>query len=124
MNNASGGNANNNAGGASNHVASGSSNTTANQESNQNPATTRQTRSSGRGAKVALESLGPIEELSQSQLHEQQHYEIDRIIDSSSDEALGQFHHANKATMTQVYKQLFALTHPNKQSEEWKEKAN
>ena len=32
------------------------------------PATTRQTRSSRRGAKVALESLNPIEELSQSQL--------------------------------------------------------
>ncbi len=64
VNNALGGNVNNNAGGASNHVASGSSNTTANQESNQNLAITRQTRSSRREAKVALESLGPIEELS------------------------------------------------------------
>ena len=124
VNNASGGNANNNAGGASNNVAGGSSNTTANQESNQNPATTRQTRSSGRGAKVALESLGPIEELSQSQLGEQQHYGIDRIIDGSPDEAFGQFHHADKAAMTQVYKQLSALTHPDKQPAEWKEKAN
>ena len=124
VNDASGGNANNNAGGTSNNAASGSSNTTANQESNQNPATTRQTRSSGRGAKVALESLGPIEELSQSQLREQQHYEIDRIIDGSPDEALGQFHHADKAAMTQVYKQLSALTHPDKQPAEWKEKAN
>lgn len=124
VNNASGGNTNINAGGTSNNAASGSSNTTANQASNQNPATTRQTRSSGRGAKVALESLGPIEELSQSQLREQQHYEIDRIIDGSPDEALGQFHHADKAAMTQVYKQLSALTHPDKQPAEWKEKAN
>lgn len=124
VNNASGGITNINAGGTSNNAASGSSNTTANQASNQNPATTRQTRSSGRGAKVALESLGPIEELSQSQLREQQHYEIDRIIDGSPDEALGQFHHADKAAMTQVYKQLSALTHPDKQPAEWKEKAN
>lgn len=124
VNDASGGNGNNNASGTSNNAASGSSNTTANQESNQTPATTRQTRSSGRGAKVALESLGPIEELSQSQLQEQQHYEIDRIVDGSPDEALGQFHHADKAAMTQVYKQLSALTHPDKQPEEWKGKAN
>ena len=87
--NASGGNTNNDAGGTSNNAASGSSNTTANQESNQNPVTTRQTRSSGRGAKVALKSLGPIEELNQSQLCEQQHYEIDQIIDGSPDETLG-----------------------------------
>ncbi|MCJ1280630.1 Glutamine-rich protein 2 [Puttea exsequens] len=85
VNNASGGNTKDNAGGTSKNAASGSSNSTANQESNQNPATTRQTRSSGRGAKVALESLGPIEELSQKQLREQQHHEIDRIIDDKFD---------------------------------------
>lgn len=118
VNNASGGNANNNAGDAFNHVASGSSNTIANQEFNQNLATTRQTRSSRREAKVALESLGPIEELSQSQLHEQQHYKIDRIIDDSLDETLEQFHHANKVAMTQVYKQLSALTYLDKQPKE------
>jgi hypothetical protein len=124
VNDASGGNANNSADGTSNNAASGSSNTTANQESNPTSATTRQTRSSGRGAKVPLESLGPIKELNQSQLREQQHYEIDRIINSSPDEALGQFHHADKAAMTQVYRQLSALTHPDKQPAEWKEKAN
>jgi len=79
---------------------------------------------SGRGAKVALELLGSIEKLSQSQLYEQQHYEIDRIVDGSPDEALGQFYHADKAAITQVYKQLSALTHPDKQPEEWKKKAN
>ena len=124
VNNASGGNTNDNAGGTSKNAASRSSNSTANQESNQNPATARQTRSSGREAKVALESLGPIEELSQSQLREQQHYEIDRITNSSPDEALRQFHHADNAVITQVYKQLSALTHPDKQPTERKEKAN
>lgn len=103
--------------------ASGTSNT-ANQESNQPSATTRQTRSSGRGAKIALESLGPLEELNQSQLREQQQYEIDRIINGSPDEALRQFHYANKAAMIQVYKQLSILIHPDKQPEEWKGKAN
>ena len=122
--NASGGNANKNADGTSNNASNGSSNTTANQEPNQTSATTRQTRSSGRGAKIALESLGPIEDLSANQLREQQQYEIDRIIAGSPDEALGQFHHANKAAMTQVYKQLSALIHPDKQPAEWKEKAN
>lgn len=115
---------NNNTNGNSNNTTGESSNNTANQESNQTSATTRQTRSSGRGAKVALESLGPIEELSQSELRKQQQYEIDRIIGGSPDEALGQFHHADKAAMTQVYKQLSALIHPDKQPEEWKEKAN
>jgi len=115
---------NNNANDTSNDTAGGSSSDTANQESSQTSATTRQTRSSGRGAKVALESLGPIDELSQTQLREQQQHEINRIIDGSPDEALGQFHHANKAAMTQVYKQLSVLIHPDKQPEEWKEKAN
>jgi len=124
MNDALGENANNNASGTSNNAASGSSNTIANQEFNQNPAITRQTRSSRREAKVALESLDSIEELSQSQLREQQHYEIDRIIDDSSNKTLEQFHHANKAAMTQVYKQLSALTHFDKQPAKWKEKAN
>ena len=32
----------------------------------------------------------------------------------TSDEALGQFHHADKAAMTQVYKQLALLTYPDK----------
>ena len=84
----------------------------------------RQTRSSARGNKIALESLGPIDELSTSQLGEQQQNEIDRIIAGSPDEALGQFHHADKAAMTQVYKQLSALIHPDKQPAEWKMKAN
>ena len=113
----------NNANDTSNNTAGGSSNNTANQESNQTSATKRQTRSSGRGAKIALESLGPIDELSQSQLREQQQYEIDRINNGSPDEALGQFHHADEATITQVYKQLSALIHPDKQPDEWKEKA-
>ena len=121
-NDASSGNANNNAGGTSNNAASGSSNT-ANQESGQPSGTTRQTRSSVKGGKVALESLGPTEDLSQNQLREQQHYEIDRIIDGGPDEALGQFHHADKAAMTQVYRQLALLTHPDKQTPDWKEKA-
>lgn len=64
VNNTSGGNANNNTDGTSNNAASGSSSTTANQEFNRSSATTRQTRSSGQGAKVALKSLGLIEELS------------------------------------------------------------
>jgi hypothetical protein len=123
VNDASGGNANNNAGGTSNNAASGSSNTTANQESDQSSGTTRQTRSSAKGGKVALESLGPTEGLSQNQLREQQHYEIDRIINGSLDEALGQFHHTDKAAMTQVYKQLALLTHPDKQTPDWREKA-
>jgi len=109
---------------ASNNAAGGSSGNTANQASNQTSGTTRQTRSSGRGAKIAFESLGPINDLSQSQLREQQQYEIDRIISGSPDEALGQFHHADKAAMTQIYKQLSTLIHPDKQPEEWKGKAN
>jgi len=80
---------NNDVNDASNNAAGGSPNDTANQESNQTSATTRQTRSSGRGAKIALESLGPTDELSQSQLREQQQYEINRIINGSPDEALG-----------------------------------
>ena len=96
----------------------------ANQEPGQTSDTTRQTRSSSKGKKVAFESLGPTEDLSQSQLREQQHYEIDRIIDGGPDEALGQFHHADKAAMTQVYKSLALLTHPDKQSsKDWQEKA-
>ena len=118
VNDASGGNDNNNVGGTFSNAASGSSNTTANQEFNEIPAITQQTRSSEQGVKVVLESLGPIEELSQSQLHEQQHYEIDQIVDDSPDEVLGQFHHADKAAMTQVYKQLSALIHSDKQSED------
>ena len=82
------------------------------------PTKTRQTRSSRREKKIAIESLSPIEKLNQSQLREQQHYEINRIIDSSPDEALRQFHHADKAAITQVYKQLSALTHPDKQPTE------
>ena len=89
----------------------------------QTSGTTRQTRSSAKGGKVAFESLGPTEDLSQKQLREQQHYEIDRIVGGSPDEALGQFHHADKAAMTQVYKQLALLTHPDKQTSDWKEKA-
>lgn len=123
VNDASGRHPNNNADGTSNNTTGGISNTTANQESSQTSAATRQTTSSGRGAKVALESLGPLEELSASQLREQQQYEIDQIIAGSPDEALGQFHRANKAAMTQVYKQLSALVHPGKQPAEWKEKA-
>lgn len=122
VNNASGRHPNNNADGTSNNTTGGISNTTANQESSQTSATTRQKRSSGRGAKVVLKSLGPLEELSASQLREQQQYEIGRIIAGSPDEALGQFHHANKAAMTQVYKQLSALVHPENQPAGWKEK--
>ncbi|KAL8823040.1 MAG: hypothetical protein Q9191_006240 [Dirinaria sp. TL-2023a] len=121
-NDASSGNANNNAGGTFNNAASGSF-SIANQESGQPSGITRQTRSSVKGGKVALESLGPIEDLSQNQLREQQHYEIDRIIDDGLDEALEQFHHADKAAMTQVYRQLALLTHPDKQTSDWKEKA-
>ena len=124
LNNASDGNTKNNVNGTSNNAASRISNTTSNQESSQNSSTMRQTRSSGRGANVALESLGPIEESSKSQVRKQQHYEIDRIIDGSPDKALGQFHHANKVAMTQVYQQIFSLTHPDKQPAEWKEKTN
>ena len=118
VNDASGRHSNNNADGTSNNTTGGISNTTANQESSQTSATTRQTRSSGRGAKVGLESLGPLEELSANQLREQQQYEIDRITAGSSDEAFEQFHHANKAAMTQVYKQLSTLVHPDKQPAE------
>lgn len=120
LNDASVGDPTNNADGTSNNITGGSSNTTANQESSQISATTRQTRSSGR---VALESLGPIEDLDAIQLLEQQQYEINRIIAGSPDEALGQFHLENKAAMTQVYRQLSALIHPDKQPAEWKEKA-
>ncbi len=122
VNVASGGNANNNADNTSKDASNESSNT-ANQESGQPSGTTRQTRSSAKGGKVALESLGPTEDLSQNQLREQQHYEIDRIINGGPDEALGQFHHADKAAMIQVYKQLALLTHPDKQTPDWKEKA-
>lgn len=108
---------------SSNNTAGGSSNNATNQESNQTSATTRQTRSSDRGAKVALESLGPIDELSQSELRKQQQYETDRINNGSPEEALGQFHHADEVQMTQVYKQLSALIHPDKQPDEWKERA-
>ena len=103
--------------------ASNESSDTAKKESGQTSDATRQTRSSTKGGKVAFESLGPIEDLTQKQLHEQQHYEIDRIINGSPDEALGQFHHADKAAMTQVYKQLALLTHPDKQTPDWMEKA-
>ncbi len=113
---------NNDANDIFNNIAGESFNNAANQEFNQTFATTRQTRFSERGAKIALESLGSIDELSQSQLREQQQYKIDRINNDSSNEALEQFHHANKAAMTQVYKQLSALIHSDKQSEEWKEK--
>lgn len=115
---------NNNTNDNSNNITSESSNNIANQEFNQTFATTRQTRSFGRGTKVVLESLDSIEELSQSELRKQQQYKIDRIIDDSPNETLGQFYHANKVAMTQVYKQFFALIHPNKQSKEWKEKIN
>ena len=109
--------------GASGGNASNESSNTAKQESGQPSGTTRQKRSSAKGGNVALESLGPTEELSQNQLREQQHYEIDRIINGGPDEALGQFHHANKAAMIQVYKQLALLIHPDKQTPDWKEKA-
>ena len=103
--------------------ASNEGSNTAKEDPGQTSGTTRQTRSSTKRGKVAFESLGPTEDLSQKQLREQQHYEIVRIVDGSSDEALGQFHHADKAAMTQVYKQLALLTHPNKQTSDWKEKA-
>jgi len=109
---------NNNANDTFNDIAGESFSDTANQEFSQTFATTRQTRFSERGAKVALESLDSIDELSQTQLREQQQHEINRIIDDSSNETLEQFHHANKAAMTQVYKQLFVLIHSDKQSEE------
>ncbi|KAL9125159.1 MAG: hypothetical protein Q9217_005591 [Psora testacea] len=102
----------------------GTSAETLNDNSGTNSIAQGLTRSSGRKAKIALESLGPIDNLSQSQLREQQQYEIDRIINSNLNEALGQFHHADKATITQVYKQLSILIHPDKQPDEWKEKAN
>ena len=122
VNGASGGNANNNADSASKNASNESSNT-ANQDSGSPSGTTRQTRSSAKAGKVALESLGPTDDLSQKELREQQHYEIDRIINGGPDEALRQFHHADKAAMTQVYKQLALLTHPDKQTPDWKEKA-
>jgi len=124
VNDDSGRRPNNNADGTSNNITGGSSNTTANQASKETSATTRQTRATTRGAKVNLKSLYPIDELGPADLREQQQYEIGRIIDGGPDEALGQFHHANKAAMTQVYKQLSTLTHPDRQPEEWKEKAN
>ena len=114
---------NNNFNVASNNATGGNSNDRSHQETSQTSATTRQTRSSGRGAKVALESLGYTDDLSQSDLRKNQQYEIDRII-NNPDEALGQFHHADKAAMTQVYKQISALVHPDKQVAEWKDKAN
>ena len=122
MNYVSGGNADNNTDSTSKNASNESPNT-ANQESGQPSGTTRQTRSSAKRGKVALESLGPTEDLSRSQLDQQQHYEIERIIDGGPDEALGQFHHEDKAAMTQVYKQLALLTHPDKQTSDWKEKA-
>ena len=93
----------------------------------------RLTRSSAKGAKVQLESLGAEENLSKKRLREQREYEIDRILeyktedggtDRCVEEALGQFKIGSPEQLSQIWRELSTLTHPDKQTEpEWKEKA-
>jgi len=76
VNNASTTHFNNDANGTFNNTAGGSSNTPTNQEFNQTSATTRQTRSSARAAKINLKALGSLEDLDSGELRKQREYEI------------------------------------------------
>jgi len=93
----------------------------------------RLTRSSAKGANIQLQSLGAEENLNKQELRKAREYEINRLLalkskdgrtDRCVEEALAQFQVASPAELSQVYKELCKLTHPDKQTEtEWKEKA-
>ena len=102
-NDASNKNVNNNANDIFNNVANKSFNI-ANQEFDQPFNNTRQIKSFVKKEKIAFKSFDFIEDLNQKQFREQQHYEIDWIINDDSNETFEQFHHANKVAMTQIYK--------------------
>ena len=93
-------------------------NNNANDTFNNTSATTWQIRFSAQAVKIALESLDSHEDLSSSELCEQQEYEINQINDDGLNDTFAQFHLISKAEMTEVYKKLSALIHSDKQSKD------
>ena len=110
-------------GSADNNTGGGSASNDATDNANQ--PSTRQTRSSTRGASSQFQSLPSEDRLNGEELRLARQREIERIIGGRVDDAFGEYHVGTQSEMTEVYRTLSALTHPDKQTEEeWKRKAS
>ncbi len=97
----------------------GASDNLPNDRLDQANSTGRQLRSSGPAQNISVGSL-----VSDQVTPEERQNEIDRIIDGGPDQALSNYHVGTSAEMTQIYKSLSMLVHPDKQTgEDWKERA-